>query len=633
MMDLGGDEYSAFVADAFNVPDGFMSKKECYRDRDLFIQCTLNSSDRVRFKFNQIAMHLQILPYRDELEPHSYDTTMLLSDFPSRCLMTMFNVSAFACRLPMDVFDSVSVNGRHMQLDHEPPSVHLALTIGAPYGELGHALIRSPDGSTLNCYGIREIVSGEKLSDHKKSNNFKYPGRKYVEYVSNETSQDDNMDGHLRGIRRILFFPDGERIALIPADHISVTLNITKWSTERDGPEVCVRLTIDDEECNITGRRYTDHRFFLIPMAKANLATSARLEALCAATEATGSEIDAATMAATRDSSKAAGGSIEAAALGAAVDQAKSAGDAMDITDTNEVDGVITDTNEVSGVITDTNEVSGVITDTNEVDGVITQASTKAIASSSGQKVTFVFGCQFFTVGVFDTVAQTRKVAVVSVGGAPASDAATGANATDANDYTPVRLPDATLNAGWEAFHALRSDPSLDIIDCYGHAIGATAAAFRIGHPNGRLGTPGNGSAKAAVVTPDNVLTLRSSSGTVMRVDLSRLDTDAEGAIAPEAITCTLDTGVTVSCDGRYSPVSKKLRIDAALSEQENYAWLWVEIDVWRSTDAATHAAIDAAIDAATNAAIDAATNAAIDAPAATGAGAGTGAMDIDYIA
>ena len=613
MMDLGGDEYSAFVADAFNVPDGFMSKKECYRDRDLFIQCTLNSSDRVRFKFNQIAMHLQILPYRDELEPHSYDTTMLLSDFPSRCLMTMFNVSAFACRLPMDVFDSVSVNGRHMQLDHEPPSVHLALTIGAPYGELGHALIRSPDGSTLDCYGIREIVSGEKLDNKKKSNDFKYPGRKYVEYVANETSQDDNMDGHLRGIRRILFFPDGEPIPLIPADHISVTLNITNWSTERDGPEVCVRLTIDDEECNITGRRYTDHRFFLIPMAKANLATSARLEALCAATEATGSEIDAATMAATRDSSKAAGGSIEAAALGAAVDQAKSAGDAMDITDTNEVDGVITDTNEVSGVIT--------------------QASTKAIASSSGQKVTFVFGCQFFTVGVFDTVAQTRKVAVVSVGGAPASDAATDANATDtaidtaidtatdANAYAPVRLPEATLNAGCEAFHAMRNDPSLDIIDCNGLAIGATAAAFRIGHPNGRLGTPGNGSAKAAVVTPDNVLTLRSSSGTVMRVDLSRLDTDAEGAIAPEAITCTLDTGVTVSCDGRYSPVSKKLRIDAALSEQENYAWLWVEINVWRSTDAATDAAIEAATDAA------------IEVPAATGAGTATGAMDINYIA
>jgi hypothetical protein len=381
---------------------------------------------------------------------------------------------------------------------------------------------------------------------------------------------------------------------LIPADHISVSLKITKWSTEGGGDEVCVNLAIEDEECDITGRRYTTHRFFLIPMAKANLATSARLEALCAAIEATGSEIDAAMLAATRDSSKAAGGSIEAAALGAAVDEAKSAGDAMDMTDTN------------------------------EVGGVITQASTKAIASSSGQKVTFVFGCQFFTVGVFDTVAQTRKVAVVSVGGAPASDAATGANA-----YTPVRLPEATLNAGCEAFHAMRNDPSLDIIDCNGLAIGATAAAFRIGHPNGRLATPGNGSAKAAVVTLDNVLTLRSSSGTVMRVNLSRLDTDAEGDIAPEAITCTLDTGVTVSCDGRYKPVSKKLRIDAALSEQENYAWLWVEIDVWPSTDAATDAAIHAAIDAA----IEAATNAAIDAPAATGAGAATGAMDIDYIA
>jgi hypothetical protein len=156
----------------------------------------------------------------------------------------------------------------------------------------------------------------------------------------------------------------------------------------------------------------------------------------------------------------------------------------------------------------------------------------------------------------------------------------------------PIEAAAGPADAGAAPTHALIPLPDAGAAPTY--ALGATAAAFRIGQPRGRLSTTGKGGDKAAVVTPVNVLLISSSSGTVVRVDLTLLQPDEEGDIAPDAIACTLDTGVAVPCHGRYDPATKKLRIDAALSEQENYAWLWAEIEVWRASDADANASIDA---------------------------------------
>ena len=174
----------------------------------------------------------------------------------------------------------------------------------------------------------------------------------------------------------------------------------------------------------------------------------------------------------------------------------------------------------------------------------------------------------------------------------------------------PIEAAAGPADAGAAPTHALIPLPDAGAVPTY--ALAATAAAFRIGQPRGRLSTTGKGGDKAAVVTPVDVLIISSSSGTAVRVDLTRLQPDEEGDIAPDAIACTLDTGVAVPCHGRYDPATKKLRIDAALSEQENYAWLWAEIEVWRASDA------DAAGAGAS------AANASIDASA--------GAMDIDKL-
>jgi hypothetical protein len=156
----------------------------------------------------------------------------------------------------------------------------------------------------------------------------------------------------------------------------------------------------------------------------------------------------------------------------------------------------------------------------------------------------------------------------------------------------PIEAAAGPADAGAAPTHALIPLPDAGAVPTY--ALAATAAAFRIGQPRGRLSTTGKGGDKAAVVPPVDVLIISSSSGTVVRVDLTLLQPDEEGDIAPDAIACTLDTGVAVPCHGRYDPATKKLRIDAALSEQENYAWLWAEIEVWRASDADANASIDA---------------------------------------
>jgi hypothetical protein len=93
-------------------------------------------------------------------------------------------------------------------------------------------------------------------------------------------------------------------------------------------------------------------------------------------------------------------------------------------------------------------------------------------------------------------------------------------------------------------------------------------------HGQGRVGVK---RATFHITTADNVLNVLSTEGCTITLTIPELSPDDDRLdIEEESIVCKLSGGKLLRCTGYIE--EGKIRVDAHMDEQENYAWFWFEL-------------------------------------------------------